>query len=454
MIKLVIFDLDGVLVNAKEIHYEALNKALDLVDSRYEISRAEHITTYDGLPTKAKLKMLTERKGLPEEYYEQIFRDKQDFTYIGFRALKEDPNLIHIFNVLKNVYGVKIAVASNSIRMTIETAIDALGVRPFVDIVYSNEDVVNPKPNPEMFLRCMVDASASPTSTLILEDSPHGRHAVDRSGAILCPVNNPSEVTVDLLTKYLHVRPRRVKWKDDRMNILIPMAGAGSRFAQAGYTFPKPLIEVKNLNSKPMIQAVVENINIDAHYVFIVQREHCEKYNLKQLLKLVAPGCDIVEINWMTRGAAETTLAAKEFIDNDAPLLIANSDQIVEWDSNDFIYTMQDGNDAGMLTFTAYGVKWSYAKVENGYVTEVAEKNPISDVGTVGIYWWSRGADYVRYAEQMIAKDIRTNNEFYVAPVFNEAIQDGKRVKPYHIDKMWGIGTPEDLEYFVKEYRQ
>lgn len=238
------------------------------------------------------------------------------------------------------------------------------------------------------------------------------------------------------------------------MNILIPMAGAGSRFAQAGYTFPKPLIEVKNLNSKPMIQAVVENINIDAHYIFIVQKEHCEKYNLKQLLKLVAPGCDIVEINWMTRGAAETTLAAKEFIDNDAPLLIANSDQIVEWDSNDFIYTMQDGNDAGMLTFTAYGVKWSYAKVENGYVTEVAEKNPISDVGTVGIYWWNCGADYVRYAEQMIAKDIRTNNEFYVAPVFNEAIQDGKRIKPYHIDKMWGIGTPEDLEYFVKEYRQ
>ena len=227
------------------------------------------------------------------------------------------------------------------------------------------------------------------------------------------------------------------------------MAGAGSRFAQAGYTFPKPLIEVKG---KPMIQMVVDNLNIDAHYVFIVQEEHYEKYNLKQVLGLIKPGCDIVTINGITEGAAVTTLLAKQYIDNEEPLLIANSDQIVEWSSNECLYAFgADEIDGGILTFKATHPKWSYAKIgDDGFVSEVAEKNPISDNATVGIYYWKHGSDYVKYAEDMIEKNIRTNNEFYVCPVFNQAIADGKRVRVKEIEKMWGIGTPEDLNYYLE----
>lgn len=227
------------------------------------------------------------------------------------------------------------------------------------------------------------------------------------------------------------------------------MAGAGSRFEQAGYTFPKPLIDVKG---KPMIQVVVENLNIDANYIYVVQKSHREKYNLDTLLNLITPGCKIVEVDGVTEGAACTALLAKEYINNDAPLFFANSDQFAEWDSNEFMYKMQETEaDGGIVTFKAIHPKWSFAKIDNsGYITEVAEKNPISDNATVGFYYWKHGSDFVKYAEQMIAKNTRVNNEFYVCPVFNEAINDKKIVRAFEIKKLWGLGTPEDLRYFIE----
>ena len=249
-----------------------------------------------------------------------------------------------------------------------------------------------------------------------------------------------------------HGHKQTIPWRDKKLNVLIPMAGAGSRFAQAGYTFPKPLIEVRG---KPMIQVVIENLNIEANYIFLVQKEHYEKYNLQSVLSILKPGCKIVQVDGVTDGAARTTLLAKEFIDNDEPLVMANSDQYVEWDSNNVMYSFTaDGIDGGILTFKATHPKWSYAKLdEHGFVSQVAEKNPISDNATVGVYYWKKGSDYVKYAEQMIDKDIRTNGEFYVCPVFNEAIADGKKIRVKEISKMWGIGTPEDLNYFLENHK-
>ena len=236
------------------------------------------------------------------------------------------------------------------------------------------------------------------------------------------------------------------------MNVLIPMAGAGSRFEKAGYTFPKPLIDVRG---KPMIQWVVDNLNVEAKYIFIVQQSNFEKYNLKETLSNFCPNNEIIQIDGITEGAACTTLLAKQYIDKDEPLIIANSDQFVEWDSDEFIYSCSASDlDANILTFNSTHPKWIFAKLNDlGFVTEVAEKKPISDLATAGIYYWRKGSDYVKYAEQMIDKNIRVNSEFYVCPVFNEAIQDNKKVRTYNIDKMWGLGTPEDLEHFLKNYK-
>jgi dTDP-glucose pyrophosphorylase len=237
-------------------------------------------------------------------------------------------------------------------------------------------------------------------------------------------------------------------WISKELNVLIPMAGLGSRFSQAGYSFPKPLIEV---NGQPMIQRVVENLNIEANYIFLVQEEHFDKYNLNQVLNLIKPECKIIKISGHTEGAAVTALYAKQFIDNDNPLLIANSDQLIEWDSGECLYAFgADTLDGGILTFKSTHPKWSYAALgEDGFVTEVAEKKPISQNATVGIYYWAHGSDFVKYAEEMIVKNIRTNNEFYICPVFNQAIADKKKIRVKEVKKMWGIGTPEDLNTFL-----
>lgn len=231
------------------------------------------------------------------------------------------------------------------------------------------------------------------------------------------------------------------------INVLIPMAGLGSRFIDEGYKDPKPMIDV---NGKPMIAAVVESLNIkDATYIFIVQWEHLIKYSLDAFLEKIAPGCRVIAINGITDGAAVTTLMAQHFIDNDTPLIIANSDQIVEWDSSTFCYLLNFGN--AIALFNADDAKWSYAEIVDNFVTRVAEKEVISNNASVGIYGWTRGSDYVKYAKQMIQNNIKTNDEFYVCPVYNEAIQDGKIVIPYFVDKMYGIGTPEDLKKYLLE---
>jgi len=453
MIKLIIFDLDGVLVETKKLHYDALNKALRDVDSKYEISYQEHLSKYDGLSTYKKLEILGREKGLSGMEFESIWMRKQLYTSQMLRELQPDVRLIEVLKKLKQKC--QIAVASNSIRDSVKITLLKLGLLEYIDFYLSNEDVKHSKPHPEIYLKSMIQSGVTPKETLIVEDSVIGRNAANNSGAYLLGVNNPHDITYENIIEHIdciNKNIKRPKWQGGKMNVIIPMAGAGSRFEKAGYTFPKPLIDVRG---KPMIQWVVDNLNVDAKYIFIVQKGHYEQYNLKDTINNFCPNNKIIQIEGVTEGAAITTLLAKEYINNNDPLIIANSDQFVEWDSDDFMYHCGASDlDANILTFKSTHPKWSFAKLnEFGYVTEVAEKKPISDVATVGVYYWRRGSDYVKYAEQMINKNIRVNNEFYVCPVFNEAIQDGKKVRTYNIEKMWGLGTPEDLEYFLKNYK-
>jgi len=237
------------------------------------------------------------------------------------------------------------------------------------------------------------------------------------------------------------------------MKILIPMAGEGSRFANAGYTFPKPLIDV---NGKPMIQTVVENLSFDATYIFLVRKSHLEKYEgLRSTLTTIAKGkIEIVEVKELTEGAACTALLAKKFINDDDDLLIANSDQYITYSPQNFIAMKQHcfDVDALVFTFNATHPKWSFVKAnDEGVITRVEEKNPISDIATCGIYWYRKGSDFVKYAEEMIRNNIRVNNEFYIAPVYNQLISDGKKLLPFYVHNMWGLGTPEDLNTYLNK---
>lgn len=239
------------------------------------------------------------------------------------------------------------------------------------------------------------------------------------------------------------------------LNIVIPMAGRGSRFKDAGYVFPKPLIDVKG---KTMIEVVIKNLRPqgDYRFIFICQREHVQKYDLYNILKNATGGnFEIVQIDGITEGAACTVLCGKQYINNDDELLIANSDQYIDMDINDFLANArQGGKDGLIMTFEASHPKWSYARVNaEGVVLETAEKKVISQHATVGIYWYRHGKDFVRAAESMIKKNIRSNNEFYVCPTYNEMVLEGEKTYIYPIDAsiMHGLGTPEDLEAFLRK---
>ena len=445
MIKLVLFDLDGVLIDAKKLHYDALNLALE---DKYFINEDEHTNIYDGRKTKEKLNMLTMDKGLPVELHDKVYIDKQKLTLELISQLKPIDEIISLFKELE-FQNYLIGVCSNSIRRTVLTALAKTELMEYCSVILSNEDVKNSKPHPEMYWKAMSMMGVLPENTLIVEDSPPGLLAAQRSRANYIRVDDPWDVTREKILPNLKGKNIVKKWKDENLNVLIPMAGAGSRFADAGYTFPKPLIEVRG---KSMIQVVVDNIGLDANYHFVVQKEHREKYNLDTMLNLIAENCKVIEVDGLTEGAACTALLAKKFINNNQPLFFANSDQWVDWDPVEFMYKMQETkSDGGIVTFEANHPKWSFAKTNNdGIVTEVAEKKPISTNATVGYYYWKHGSDFVKYAEEMIRKNIRVNNEFYVCPVYNQAINDGKIIRISRAKAMWGLGTPEDLDYYVK----
>lgn len=448
MKKLIIFDLDGVLVDSKTIHFDALNDALRALHPVYVITEEEQKNIYEGLPTKSKLSLLNKNKGLPEDKFDAVWRMKQEITGMMFSNIPEDKELVRLLNTIKD-NNISIAVASNSISKTVFDCLESLGVIGLVDYIVSNEDVENPKPHPEMYWKAMSYFGVIADETVIFEDSIVGKLAAKDSGAKLIEIENRSDLDdkkVEFAINFL--QSAKSIWKDDGLNVLIPMAGHGSRFKDAGYTFPKPLIDVVG---QPMIEAVVKSLGIKAKYTYIVQKEHYEKYNLYYLLNLITPNCNIVQVDGITEGAAVTALLAKEFIDSHQPLVTANSDQILDWNSREFLYTLISKNaDGGIATFESTHPKWSYAKADDsGLVSEVAEKKPISNLATVGIYYWKHGHDFVKYAEQMIDKDIRTNNEFYICPVFNEAIADNKKIYAVNINKMWGIGTPEDLNAYL-----
>lgn len=241
------------------------------------------------------------------------------------------------------------------------------------------------------------------------------------------------------------------------LNIVIPMAGHGSRFAQAGFKTPKPLIP---LGGKPMIEWVIANIRPQRphRFHFLCLAKHLEIYpEVPQTLREICPGCEVIPVPGVTEGAACTVLLARQWIDNDQPLMIANSDQVVDLPIDDYLAAGDDPAVAGwIMTFWSDHPKWSFCRMKpDGTVAEVVEKQVVSNEATVGIYNFQRGRDFVRAADDMIAANLRVNNEFYVAPCYNPIIATGGRVVVKRTgrdgDGMYGLGLPEDVNLFAKK---
>ncbi len=239
------------------------------------------------------------------------------------------------------------------------------------------------------------------------------------------------------------------------LNIVMPMAGRGKRFADEGYAHPKPLIPV---HGRPMTEVVIDNLRPARphRFVFLILRAHAQEFGFDRYLREWAPGCEVRFVETVTEGAACTVLLARDLIDNDHPLMIANCDQWVDVNINDYLAVGDEpGVDGLIMTMWADDPKWSFVRFDAaGRIVEVIEKKVVSNEATVGIYNFRRGSDYVRAADQMITKNLRVNNEFYVAPAYNELIAEGSQLRVYNVgrenDGMYGLGIPDDLKRFLK----
>ena len=239
------------------------------------------------------------------------------------------------------------------------------------------------------------------------------------------------------------------------LNIVIPMAGVGSRFLNAGFKDPKPLIKIHDV---PMIKLIIENLKPKQQhrFIFVCQKEHVVRYELYEKLSLWAPNSILVQIDGITEGAACTVLKAEKYINNNDQLMIANSDQFVNISIDDYLTEMNKRNlDGLIMTMKAHDPKWSFVGLDNeDLVTTVVEKKVISDDATVGIYNFKKGSNFVSSAKLMIAENMRVNGEFYVAPVYNQLIEKKMKIGIFNIgiegDGMHGLGIPADLEIFLK----
>ena len=235
------------------------------------------------------------------------------------------------------------------------------------------------------------------------------------------------------------------------INIVIPMAGKGQRFVESGYDKPKPLIDVCGA---PMIKRVIDSLtlkNSEYNFIFIALQEHLDD-GLKEYLEKYGT---IIPLNVVTEGAASTTLMAMKQINNDYPLVIANCHQYLEWDFDDFIEKSEQ-YEGSLVVFNSTNPHHSYTLVKQKNLVQVAEKIVISDKACAGIYYFKRGRDYIDAVVQMIAKNIRTNNEFYIAPVYNELILDGKKMTVYEVDvnRKHMLGTPYELKIFLNKVEE
>lgn len=470
-IQAILFDLDGVLVNTRVLHYETFRDALYSV-CKIRMSWSEHEKSFDGLSTKLKIQKLVAQGVITEEQGVFLFEKKQELTLERLPAVVKPRESLRLLLITLNNQGFRLFCCSNSVKKTLHETLRLLGIAELFEMVYSNEDVKEPKPSPEIYLKAMKECFLIQEKCLIVEDSKVGRAAAYASGAHVLEVEDAEDVTPALLRETLYtiekkssLFPRTLPLgRPVTFHVVIPMAGEGSRFKDAGYTIPKPFIPV---GGKPMIRWVIENMipkeipqdHYKIMFHLIVRTAHLSGKSIDQLFWDLPSNVSYTyhKTDGLTEGAACSVLLAEKEINNDEPLLIINSDQYLEWNPDVFYKTLLNpGYDGNILTFyqpDPSDLKWSYAKVsDEGLVTEVQEKKWISPYATVGLYGWKKGSDFVKYAKRMILKNIRVKNEFYVCPVYNESIQDGQQVRVKLCSGMWGLGVPEDLQKFRKGF--
>lgn len=434
-----LFDLDGVLVDSFDIQYQS---TIDAINNYTKIDITAKIDKIlkSTITTKKKLDYLVEQNIISNAQSLDIYNEKKKIADNIFNNLIIDDEKVKLFSFLKKKK-CKIAVVTNGNKNSAKIILKSLGLYNFLDLLISNEDVVNPKPHSEPYIKAISHFGGDLKNFIIFEDSETGLTSAYGTGCKVYKVENTNDINLSLIKQMNNLN----------RNILIPAAGLGSRFQKRGFKLQKPLIELEN---KTLIEHAVSSLDIEGNYIFVIRKlDNNSNIELITALRNIQPECKIIEIDYVTEGSASTCYLAKESIDNDDELIISNCDQILKWDSKKFL-EYSSNYDCSVLTYKSNEDKNSFIKTdENNKGIEIREKEVISDNALVGVHYFKKGSDFIKSYEHIFNNNIKFKNEYYVSTVCNHLINEGKELVNYSFQEnelYYSTGTPEDYFKYMR----
>ena len=434
-----LFDLDGVLVDSVDIQYQS---TIDAINKHTKIKITAEIDTIlkSTITTKKKLEYFVEQNIISNAQLLDIYNEKKKIADNTFNNLEINDEKVRLFSFLKKK-NCNIAVVTNGNKNSAKIILKSLGLYNFLDLLISNEDVTNPKPHSEPYIRAISHFGGELKNFIIFEDSETGLTSAYGTGCKVYKVENTNDINLSLIKQLNNLN----------RNILIPAAGLGSRFQKRGFKLQKPLIELEN---KTLIEHAVSSLDIAGNYIFVIRKlDNNSNIELITALRNIQPDCKVIEIDYVTEGSASTCYLSKEFIDNDDELIISNCDQILKWDSKKFL-EYSSNYDCSVLTHKSNEDKNSFIKTdENNKGIEIREKEVISDNALVGVHYFKKGSDFIKSYEYIFNNKIKFKNEYYVSTVCNHLINEGKEVVNYPFQEnelYYSTGTPEDYFKYMR----
>lgn len=456
-IQLIIFDLDGVLVESKDLHYDALNRAIsEVAGEEFVISRPEHETVYDGLSTNQKLRLMSIQKDLPLDMHRPIWLRKQELTEIMVREqLKPNEDLLETIRALKAKYGYPLAVASNCIKCSVHNILDSIGVLPLVDAYFSNEDVQLAKPCPDIYLKACSTFGVPPSSALVVEDSVKGFEACVRAGCPLFKVRGPDDVRAPAIVERISAINQGVK----PITVVVPLAGESQQYWIDGPEAVQselPLF-LADVNGSPAIEWVLKPFlksRYELKFVFVVKESQMQRFKLESLLPRIVgfKPTQVLPVHGETLGSLKTVLSVAEMLDGGAPVIFCNGSTVTSWlpgsTIDDIIDTSADG---ALTTFESNDPRCSYVRVRSNsdVIVDVHEKVPISNIATTGIYYWKNAEAFLSAATSIVKRGVKHKGLYYLAPVYNEAIRAGLSIKSVPAKNCWPLCSLHEVAKFA-----
>jgi HAD superfamily hydrolase (TIGR01509 family) len=450
--KVVVFDLDGVLVESKELHYRAFNAAVtEAVGSGYALSEAEHTLVYDGLSTRQKLRLMQTHKQLPAASVETIFHRKQELTSQMIQnQIRPDPQIINTLQQLKQM-GYPIAVASNCIRQSVREFLTALELWNHVDALFSNEDVAEPKPDPAIYSKVADSFGVNTTDLFVVEDSPKGFEAVVRSGAHLHQVKSPADVRFPSLMAAMNM-------SDCQVQIVVPLARPGATYWLDGPNeLPTDLpLQLLDMDGQVLLKRMCDNIrppNTRCRWIFLVPRSD-QQHRWHSLLPNITGYEDTVVIPVVKEqlGAMNTVLLAESHLSHDVPLMVFDGSHIVEWYTTTPPEVLLDALkevDALVTIHEDSDPRWSYVETSGQRVLVVREKKPISCRACTGLYIWKRPKDFIQAARRLQQKQTYCRGQYYISQVMQECLETvGFHLRSYMVKRSWSLRTMDEVSLF------